>query len=76
MKKNYFVVSINENGKKYAYMWIVPSCNNLINSLDIKNAEFILLAETKKKASEIATTWNNGYKENKCYMFDYEEVTE
>lgn len=71
MKYFYLVISINENGKQYAYVLRTPQCNNLKNTLDIKNLEFALLCETKKEAEKIATNWVENYKANKTYMFDY-----
>lgn len=70
MKYKYFVASIKENGKMYAY--IIKTCknDNILYKINVKNANFVLLADTKKEACKIAEAWNEAYKKNNVYMFD------
>ena len=71
MKYFYIVMAINENGKQYAYIMRHNKCNNLIGTVNQKNAEFALLCSSKKEAEKVANAWVETYKRNKTYMFDY-----
>lgn len=70
MKNFYIVVTVTENGKYYSYIVKTNENNNLISTLAIKNIVSANLYETKKRAKEIVTTWNETYKNNGTYMFD------
>ena len=59
----YFVVAKKySNGKRFATVWQVSKNSNLLSLASIKNAEFVLYCDTKKRANEIATDWNNTWK--------------
>lgn len=65
MTKNiYFVVARKySNGKRFATVWQVSKSSNILSLFDtIKNAEFVLYCDTKKKADEIAADWNYTWK--------------
>lgn len=70
MKNKYFVASIKEDGKMYAYVIKTNKSDNILYKINVKNVEFVLLADTKKEAYKIAETWNQTYKDNNKYLFD------
>lgn len=70
MKNKYFVISIKENGKNYAYVIKTNKNDNILYKINVKNANYVLLADTKKEAYHIADNWNRSYKDNGSYMFD------
>lgn len=69
-KNTYIVVSIQEDGKNYAYVIKHHNSNNLISVLEIKGILHANICDTKKEAYRIAELWNDGYKKNGAYMFD------
>lgn len=71
MKKIYIAVTIEENGKYYSYTMPIATGMNIISKLDgIRNAKVLHLCESKRKADELTTFWNNSYKANGTYLFD------
>lgn len=71
MKKNsYIVVTVEENGKYYAYMIKHHNSNNLLSVLNIKGILHANICDTKKEAERIVEQWNESYKQNGTYMFD------
>ena len=72
-KYTYIVVSIQEDGKNYAYVIKHHNSNNLINVLEIKGILHANICDTKKEAYSIAEYWNECYKKNGTYMFDEPE---
>ena len=72
-KNTYIVVSIQEDGKNYAYVIKHHNSNNLINVLGIKGISHANICDTKKEAYRIAEYWNGCYKKNGTYMFDEPE---
>ena len=70
MKYKYFVVSIKENNKLYAYVIKTSKNDNILYKINVKNVQFVLLADTKKEAYQIASSWNDSYKKNNNYLFD------
>lgn len=70
MKNFYFGVVIKEDGKHYSYVVKATSNDNLLSKLKIKNVVAINIFETKKRAEEVVTMWNNSYRANGTYMFD------
>ena len=72
MNKNlYIVISINENGKRYAFAHKQPYCYNLLNLFKIRGVEFLLPCESWKKAKDVAECWNATYKANNNYLYNY-----
>ena len=69
-KNSYLAVTVEENGKYYAYMIKHHNSNNLLNILDIKGILHANICETKKEAERIVENWNESYKQNGTYMFD------
>lgn len=69
-KNLYIVISIQENGKRYAYAHKQPYCYNLLNLSEIKGVEILQPCESWKKAKETAERWNAVYKANDNYLFD------
>ena len=70
MKNKYFVISIKENQKNYAYVIKTNKNDNILCKINVKNANFVLLADTKKEAYKIAENWNQSFKNNGSYLFD------
>jgi hypothetical protein len=66
----YIAVSVEENGKHYAYIIKASESDNMLSKLKIKNIEHANIYKTKKKASEVVSRWNAVYKTNGVYMFD------
>lgn len=70
MKYYYFAVTIEENGKYYAYAVKANENDNILCKLKIKNIKCANICPTKKRAAEIVEAWNDSYKTNGTYMFD------
>ena len=70
MKHFYIAVTVEENGKYYAYAVIVSQNDNVLSKLAIKGILHANICETKKKCIEIVNLWNNSYKANGTYIFD------
>ena len=64
------VVSVQENGKNYAYAMKVSDQDNLIAKFKIKGITTANVCGTRKKAKELVTAWNTSYRENGTYMYD------
>ncbi len=64
------VVSIEENGKSYAYAMKVSDQDNLIKKFDIKGITTAIVCGTRKRAKELVTAWNTSYRENGTYLYD------
>lgn len=70
MKNFYFVIVLNENGKKYAFMCSASENDNLLKKLYFSNAETINIRPTKKQAVHDVYNYNAIFKANGVYMFD------
>ena len=70
MHYNYFLVVIQENGKKYAFVKKVSDFENLLHALNIPNAITINLYPTRRFARSMVECYNNEFKANGVYMFD------
>lgn len=66
------VVSIEQNGKNYAYVMRVSDQDNLIAKFKIKGITTAIVCGTRKKAKELVTAWNTSYRENGTYLYDEE----
>lgn len=72
MKKNYFTVSIERNGKRLAYVKAVSECLNL-KGLFPEDADVITAMPTKLEAVATANSWNAVYKaDGRELLFDYD----
>lgn len=70
MKNTYLATTVQENGKRYAYIVPVSSGDNLLSVIArIKGVEHINAYPTKKEAKEVVEFWNECYKINGTYMF-------
>ena len=74
MKKAYFVIDSIDNDKKY-FTVVCPinyGYDNVINKLQNwvgnRTIEYVLLAESKKNATEIYENWKNTHKLNNEYI--------
>ena len=69
--KNFWLAcSIQENGKRYAYVVKAPQHDNLVSVMQrVKNLEIAEIYNSKKQAGEVVTFWNECYKNNGSYMF-------
>lgn len=68
--KMFAVVSIEENGKNYAYAMSVSDQDNLLKKFKIKGIKKAVVCGTRKRAKEFVTMWNTLYKENGTYLYD------
>lgn len=64
------VVSIEKNGKNYAYAMKVSDQDNLVAKFNIKGIKTAVLCGTRKKAKELVSAWNTSYRENETYLYD------
>ena len=69
-KNLYIVVSVKEDGKRYAYAHKQGYNNNLLNLSKIKGVEILQPCESWKKAKETAERRNAIYKAINNYLFD------
>ena len=87
MKNFYFVITVKQDRNEnifsdevkevdygyYAHVIKVKESENLFTSFDaIKGLTSANVFETKKKACEVATFWNNCYRQNGTYLFKNE----
>lgn len=71
MRKTYIAVQTQENGRLYAYTIPVTESNNVLSVLAAhKNLIAANVCETKRRAVELVTAWNNTAKQNGRFMFD------
>ena len=70
MKNYYIAVQIKEDDKFYAYAVKVNTMDNLLSKLEINNIEVANLCDTKKKAQELVSLWNESFKNNGTYLFE------
>ena len=66
------VVSIQENGKNYAYAMKVSDQDNLIAKFKIKGIKTAIVCGIRKRAKELVTAWNTSLEELVEYK-DYEQ---
>ena len=69
MKKSYFAVTVQENGKYYSYVLPVAPSDNIVCKLKIKGLQWANVCDSKKRAGEIVTAWNDAARANGNYMF-------
>ena len=70
MKYFYIAVTIEENGKYYAYIVKISPSDNVLSKLKIKGVIYANICPTKKQAIETVELWNACYKANGTYLFD------
>lgn len=70
MKYFYFAVTVEENGKYYAYLVKISSLDNVLSKLKIKGILWANICPTKKQAAATVKAWNATYKANGTYLFD------
>ena len=71
MKNFWLAVTVEENGKFYAYVVKAAQNNNLV-SLLAGNAQLKAanIYGTKKQAAAVVQFWNDCYRQNGTYLFD------
>lgn len=69
MKNSFVAVSVQEDGKYYAYMVKISESDNALSRLAIKGIVHANIFTTKKKAEEAVDCWNECYRINGTYMF-------
>lgn len=75
MRNTYIAVIAEENGKRYAYGIKASTMLNLVAMLkDHKHLVAGNVCETKKHMVELVNNWNEGFRQNGCYMFDDEPL--
>lgn len=71
MKRTYIAAQAQENGRLYAYTIPVTESSNILSVLSAqKNLIAANVCETKRRAVELVTAWNNTAKQNGRFMFD------
>ena len=70
MKYFYFAVTVEENGKYYAYIVKISSSDNVLSKLKIKGILHANIYPTKKQAAATVEFWNRQHKINGTYLFD------
>lgn len=70
MKNYYIAVQIKEDDKFYAYAIKVNTMDNLLSKLEVNNIVVANLCDTKKKAQELVSLWNESFKNNGTYLFE------
>ena len=70
MKNYYIAVQIKEDDKFYAYAIKVNIMDNLLSKLEVNNIVVANLCDTKKKAQELVSLWNESFKNNGTYLFE------
>lgn len=70
MKNYYIAVQIKEDNKLYAYAIKVNTMDNLLSKLEVNNIVVANLCDTKKKAQELVSLWNESFKNNGTYLFE------
>ena len=70
MKNTYIAVTVQENGKYYAYAVPVSGSDNLLSRLAIKGITHANICENKKETAQVVEMWNASYKDNGTYMFE------
>lgn len=67
----YIAVQIEEHNTFYADCIKISCSDNLLSKLKIKNIVSATIFQSKKQSEELAEFWNDCYKQNGRYMFDY-----
>lgn len=67
--KTYFAVTIEDNKKYCAYVVPVSDFDNVISKLKISGLICANAYHTKKRASEVADSWNSAFKNDGVYLF-------
>lgn len=70
MKNYYIAAQIKENDKFYAYAIKVNTSDNILPKLEVNNIVVANLCDTKKKAQELVSLWNESFKNNGTYLFE------
>ena len=70
MKNYYIAAQIKENDKFYAYAIKVNTSDNILPKLEVNNIVVANLCDTKKKAQELVSLWNESFKNNVTYLFE------
>ena len=69
MKKYYAAITVQENGKYYAYCVPFTDNDNAVSKLAINGIVAANIYGTRKRACEVVDAWNGSYKRNGVYMF-------
>lgn len=70
MKYFWLVITIQEQGKYYAYAQRISTSNDIKSFLErIKGLLHANITPTKKEALNIAKCWNDSYRQNGTYLF-------
>lgn len=68
-KKTYYVITVEEDGKYFSYAETIHNSNNLVGKFP-KNAITINACDTRKKADEIARSWNEIWREKDQFSYE------
>ena len=71
MKYFHFAVTVEENGKFYAYLVKISPSDNVLSKLKIKGILHANIYPTKKQAATTVEQWNAVYKANGTYLFNH-----
>lgn len=72
MTRNYLTVQMQEGGRYYAYVLPVSHDDNLVHVLArMKGIVCANIAVNKKQAEKTVNSWNDGFKQEGKYLFDF-----
>lgn len=69
MKKYYYVISIQESSKNYAFADTVKDTENLVPFIERYRAKSITPCKSRTEAEKLALFWNECYKNNGTYLY-------
>lgn len=69
MKNFYAAITVQEDGKYYAYVLKISEADNALSALAVKGIVNANFCSTKAKAENTAAFWNKCFKVNGTYMF-------
>ena len=70
-----FAITIEENGKYFAWPLTVPANNDIVSEFaGIKGLKTANYCPSRKKAKELADFWNGCYRRNGTYLYQKEET--
>lgn len=70
MKKFYFAVTIQENGKNYSFVMKIGDNENAAARLKHPRIIIAQLCSSKKAAAHVVNHWNACYKTDGTYLFE------
>jgi hypothetical protein len=69
MKKIYVVISVIENGKRYAFADTLRTGENLLTNIGRYKTDTCHLCNTRREAEQLAISWNKIYLEEGTHLY-------